>query len=70
MDRRILTPHVREGSYRRALAISVTGHVLVLLLLALGAELLPAGTIIEFGTGPGGGQGGEFITVGLTGELG
>jgi len=69
MDRRILSPHVRQGSFKRAFGISVAGHALLLLLLILGAQLLPAGDLIEFGTGPGGGQGGQFITVGLTQEL-
>ena len=70
MDRRILTPHVRPGSYKRAFGISLAAHTLLLLLLILGAELLPASNVLEFGTGPGGGQGGEFMTVGLTEALG
>ncbi len=70
MDRRILTPHLRPGSYKRAFGISLAAHVLLLLLLILGAELLPAAGVIQFGTGPGGGQGGEFMTVGLTEALG
>jgi TonB family protein len=70
MDRTILTPHVRPGSYKKAFGISLGAHTLLLLLLILGAELLPAGDVIHFGTGPGGGQGGEYMTVGLTAPLG
>ncbi len=70
MDRGILTPHVRPGSYKRAFGISLAAHTLLLLLLILGAELLPGADILEFGTGPGGGQGGEYMTVGLTEALG
>jgi TonB family protein len=70
MPGRILAPHVREGSYRRAFGLSIAAHVLLALLLLFGAELLPAGNVIRFGTGPGGGQGGDFVTVGLTPELG
>jgi TonB family protein len=70
MDRRILTPHVRPGSYKRAFGISLAAHIFLLLLLILGAELLPAADVVQFGTGPGGGQGGEFMTVGLTEALG
>ncbi|RPJ86841.1 MAG: TonB family protein [Acidobacteria bacterium] len=70
MDRRILTPHVRPGSYKKAFGISLAAHILLLLLLILGAQLLPAADVLEFGTGPGGGQGGEFMTVGLTEALG
>jgi len=70
MDRRILTPHVRPGSYKRAFGISLAAHSLLLLLLILGAELLPAADVIQFGTGPGGGQGGQYMTVGLTEPLG
>lgn len=70
MDRGILTPHVRPGSYKRAFGISLAAHALLLLLLILGAELLPAADVLQFGTGPGGGQGGDYMTVGLTEPLG
>jgi TonB family protein len=65
----ILEPHVREGSYRRALGLSIAAHLLLGLLLLFGPWLLPAGTAIRFGTGPGGGQGGDYVTVGLTPQL-
>lgn len=70
MDRRILTPHVRPGSYRKAFGIALAAHALLLLLLMLGAEFLPAADAVEFGTGPGGGLGGQYMTVGLTETLG
>jgi len=70
MDQGILTPHTRPGSYKRAFGISLAAHTLLLLLLILGAELLPAADVVQFGTGPGGGQGGGYMTVGLTEALG
>ena len=69
MTRPILQPHVREGSYGRAFAVSLLGHVLLVLLLVLGAELLPGGQVISFGSGAGGGRGGDYVTVGLSAEL-
>jgi TonB family protein len=69
MTRPILSPYVREGSYGRTFAVSVLAHGLLVLLLALGAELLPAGAAVTFGSGAGGGRGGDYVTVGLTAEL-
>lgn len=69
MPRQILTPYTREGSYGRAFVISILGHGAIVLALLFGAAFLPAGGVIQIGTGPGGGRPGEFITVGLSAEL-
>ena len=69
MTRPILNPHVREGSYGRAFVVSLLGHVLLVLLLVAGAELLPGGQLITLGSGRGGGRGGDYVTVGLTAQL-
>ena len=68
--RRILKSHVREGDYRRSIVHSVVGHVALLLFFLFGVQLLPGPAPIKLGTGLGGGQGGDFVTVGLSADLG
>lgn len=69
MSRRILSSHVREGSYRRSFLLSVVAHAFVLAFFLLAVDFFPQ-TLIELGSGQGGGQGADIIPVGLTADLG
>jgi TonB family protein len=60
---------VREEGYRGAFAISAVGHLLLFLFFIFASELLPRGAPIVIGSGEGGGQGDDFVTVGLSAEL-
>ena len=66
----ILTPHVREGGYRKEASLSFLGHALLLLFFLFISEFLPAGEPVHLGSGRGGGQRADFVSVGLTAELG
>ena len=70
MARSILTSHVREGRYRKEVFFSFLSHGVLLLFFLLGAELFPAREVLLAGSGTGGGQAPDFLSVGLTGELG
>lgn len=67
---KILRSHVDEGEYRRPAIFSLLGHVMLFVFFLFGIRLLPEPPPIKIGTGPGGGQGGEFVTVGLSAEIG
>jgi len=69
MTRSHLTSHVSEDGYRLSFAASVAGHISLVLVFTFAVDLLPAGNPIVIGTGPGGGQGGDFVTVGLSSEV-
>jgi len=49
---------------------SIGAHLVLLVFITFGLALLPSPPPIEIGLGEGGGQGGDFIRVGLTGDLG
>ncbi|MGH9339287.1 MAG: energy transducer TonB [Acidobacteriota bacterium] len=69
MPREILTSHVSKENLRGSLLFSLLGHVLLLAFFFFALELLPEGEPIVLGTGAGGGQGEDVLTVGLTAEL-
>ncbi|MBI4481308.1 MAG: TonB family protein [Acidobacteria bacterium] len=60
----------REGPLWPYLAWAVAGHGLLLGLVLLLPRILPEGSPILIGTGPGGGQGGDILSVGLVDEWG
>ncbi len=66
MSGRIFRSHIREGSSWPALVVSVAGHVLVLGLFLFVLGSFSDDDIIVLGSGPGGGQGAEYVTVGLS----
>jgi TonB family protein len=68
--KKILQTHVEEGEYRRPVFISIAGHLVLFLFFLFGVQLLPAPPPVVIGTGPGGGQGGDFVSVGLSAEIG
>lgn len=68
MAQRLLTSHVREEGYSLSLVVALVGHVSLFLVFVLAVEFLPAGNPIVIGTGVGGGQGSDFVTVGLSAE--
>lgn len=70
MARTILTSHVRERGYGKEVLFSLSGHALLLAIFLFAAELFPVPETLLIGSGLGGGQGGDFVTVGLTAELG
>lgn len=66
---RILQSHIREGDYRKSVLFSILAHVLLFLFFLFGVRLLPESAPLKIGTGPGGGQGGDFVSVGLADDL-
>ena len=65
-----LHPHLEEGTYRRAVVFSTVFHVLVVLFFTFGSYFLPAPDPIVLGLGEGGGQRGNFVSVGLAADIG
>ncbi len=65
----VINPHVREEGYRGAFTVSAVGHLLLFLFFLFAAELLPKGAPLVIGSGEGGGQGDDFVRVGLSAEL-
>jgi TonB family protein len=65
----VIDTHVREEGYRGAFTVSAVGHLLLFLFLLFASELLPRGAPLVIGSGEGGGQGDDFVTVGLSAEL-
>ena len=61
--------HIHEGHYRRELTVSGISHLALLLFFLSGLSLFPQDEVIVLGSGPGGGQGGDSIPVGLAQEL-
>ena len=55
-------------SYRLSYIVSAVGHLCLFLTFVFVVELLPASNPVLIGTGPGGGQGNSFVTVGLLSE--
>ncbi|MEE2840285.1 MAG: energy transducer TonB [Acidobacteriota bacterium] len=68
MAKQVLSSHVREEGYTLSYVASVVSHVSLFLIFALAVEFLPAGNPVAIGTGTGGGQGNDFVTVGLFAE--
>lgn len=69
MDRKtILSPHVQKESLRPPFLLSILGHALLFLLCLVSVDLFPEVEVISIGTGPGGGQGGNFVSVGLAAD--
>ncbi len=68
MSGKILVSHIQDEAGRRPWLVSMLGHLGLLVVLTLGAGFCSP-RIIELGSGMGGGQGGEVISVGLTPEL-
>lgn len=69
MSQGILTSHVREEGYKGPLVLSLIGHLLLFLFFLFAVELGPQGEPLVVGSGAGGGQGDDFVTVGLSAEL-
>ncbi len=69
MSSGVMTSHVREEGYRGPLGLSLMGHVLLFLFFLFAVDLGPQGEPLVVGSGVGGGQGGDFVTVGLSDEL-
>jgi len=65
MSRNILVPHIQGEESKRPLIFSIVGHLGLFAAVLFGSDLF-APSIIEIGSGQGGGQGGDVITVGLT----
>ncbi len=63
MAKQVLNSHVREEGYTLSFVASVVSHVSLFLIFALAIDFLPAGNPVVIGTGPGGGQGSDFVTV-------
>jgi TonB family protein len=61
---------VEEGPYKRAVGISVIFHVLLVLFFTFGIHLFPSPEPITLGLGEGGGQPGDFVSVGLAADTG
>jgi TonB family protein len=61
------TPSVQQ-KYGTAFLVSLAFHGVVALLILFGQYLLPA-TVIQLGSGPGGGIGGDISTVGVVDEF-
>ncbi len=61
----ILAPHVQKESLRSPLLVSVVGHALLAVVCLITVDLFPQVEVITIGTGPGGGQGGDFVSVAL-----
>ena len=64
--RTVIHSHITDEGHRWSLLTSLLGHVLLLIFFLFVGEVLPKGDPIVIGTGPGGGQGGDFVTVGLS----
>lgn len=58
-----------EEKYGRAFLASVGFHAALVLFVFMAPYLIPRGTPIQIGTGPGGGTGGGVFTVGVADEL-
>lgn len=69
MGRQLLTSHVKDEGTGRSVLYSAAWHLLLFVLIAGGAYLLPQGALIDIGTGPGGGRGDRVIPVRLSGSL-
>ena len=65
----VMSTHVREEGYRGAFTVSVVGHLLLFLFFLIAAQLLPRGEPLVIGSGEGGGQGDDFVTVGLSAQF-
>jgi outer membrane biosynthesis protein TonB len=64
----ILRTSRKNEKYGWTFACSVAIHAVILLLVVFGGSLFPR-SVINLGTGPGGGSNGESYSVGLTDEL-
>jgi TonB family protein len=49
--------------------LSIAGHFLLFVFFLYGVHLLPSPEPLLIGSGPGGGQGGDFVSVGLAAEI-
>lgn len=70
MPKLVITSHVEQGDYRGAVLVSILGHGVLFLFFLVGVELFPQRAPLIIGSGLGGGQGGDFVTVGLAAEPG
>lgn len=70
MKQSMIRSHIREGSYRKSFYYSLAGHLVLLLCFTVGVSFLPAPDPIQIGSGKGGGQSGEFVTVHLSADAG
>jgi len=68
MAKQVLKSHVSEEGYTLSFVASVVSHVSLFLIFAFAIDFLPAGNPVVIGTGPGGGQENEFVSVGLFAE--
>lgn len=66
----ILQPHVKEGDFRRPSLYSAAAHIVLFLFFTFGLSLLPKPDPIVLGMGDAGGGQGDFVSVGLSGEIG
>ena len=70
MARSILTSHLPQEGYRKEIFFSLLGHGLLLLLFLGVSELFPATPLLSSGGKKGGGQGADFVSVGLAADPG
>ena len=61
----ILAPHVQKESLRSPFLVAVVAHALLAVVCLITVNLFPQVEVITIGTGPGGGQGGDFVSVAL-----
>jgi TonB family protein len=61
---------LEEGEYKRSTIVSFVGHVVILLFFTFGTGLLPSAEPLKIGLGTGGGQADDYVSVGLSGDLG
>ena len=65
----VIHSHTHEAGYRWPVVASVIGHTLLLLFFLFAVKIFPAGEPLLIGSGLGGGQGEDFVSVGLSPEL-
>jgi TonB family protein len=70
LSQRVINPHIKESSLRGSTAYSAALHLALFLLFTVGTGFLPSPEPYRLGLGPGGGQGGDFVSVGLAAEVG
>ena len=65
----VIHSHIHDAGYRWPVVASLIGHTLLLLFFLFAVKIFPAGEPLLIGSGLGGGQGEDSVTVGLSPEL-
>ena len=65
----VIHSHTHDAGYRWPVVASLIGHTLLLLFFLFAVKIFPAGEPLLIGSGLGGGQGEDSVTVGLSPEL-